>query len=797
MNIRSTLSAALPLALLTACTGHSGGGHSGAAPSALQYSENFSVYMVDEAHAALTASVQGSVNTWTITPALPAGLALDPQTGAISGTPQASALRRTYTVRATNAAGFAEATIELAVEKPERYAYVTSHDDITISILGLDATNGSVTRRGFVVGQPWEGHPECFQPNPARPFGYSTTGEGILTTWAIDAASGWLTELDATAVDFGTHTVTVAPDGAFVFVANQDGNEVTVFRADLPNGLLVQIAPGFATPPQPSAIAIDASGTRLAVACQGDASSGVGSSVALFTVNPVTGMLSEFGPGILLNGTKPADCAFSPRQDVLYVCLPQAARLLALSVDPVTGDMASLGSAGSGAGCNAVAIDPLGRHAWAVNQTAGTMKSFAIQANGSLNGLATLAMGTEPRALAIDPLGRFLFSTDAQTQELALFDLDAQSGGATHRTGLLTRGKPVHVSFGRGERALTQTTFELLSAAFDSDELLAHSVNATNGALGAGISVATNPGPLGLVVDARQRFAFTCNAQDNSIASYAIDGATGALTPVLPVLHTQGFPICAAADASGRFLYAAMREVTDPTDGWVNTYAVDGATGALTLIGSAASGFEPNWLGVDPTGQFLYVANTGNGVASSATIAVLRLSAATGLPTSGALTLPTAGIWSLGFHPSGRYLYAALHNTNSTVPFGINKTDGTLSALDSGVTGSAEPMSVVVTPDGRFAYVATRNGSGPGTIGLYSIDAESGKLVPPASPFLDGIAPLDLAIDASGRFLYSANSGTDSISAYAIQSNDGALIPLAPAASGLAPSSIALLQRWQ
>jgi 6-phosphogluconolactonase (cycloisomerase 2 family) len=62
---------------------------------------------------------------------------------------------------------------------------------------------------------------------------------------------------------------------------------------------------------------------------------------------------------------------------------------------------------------------------------------------------------------------------------------------------------------------------------------------------------------------------------------------------------------------------------------------------------------------------------------------------------------------------------------------------------------------------------------------------------------IDGIAPLDLRIDVTGRFLYSANSGTDSISAYAIDPADGFLQALTPAPTGLAPSALALLQSWQ
>ena len=798
MNNRSKLLwTAIPLILFPACGGGGGGGHSGTPPSALQYSDPFSVYMVDQSHAPLTPSITGDVTAWSIAPALPSGLVLDPLTGEITGTPQASALRGSYVVKASNHSGTAQTTIEISVEKPERYAYVTCPDDRTISILALDAQSGSVSRRGFVVGQPWEGHTECFVPNTHRPFGYSTTHEGVLTTWSVDETSGWLTELDALAVDFGPHALALSPDGRFVFVANCNGNNVTVFRADNVNGLLVQVAPGLGVPAQPVAIAINPAGTRLAVASQGDSSSGIGSSLTLYSINPNSGELLASGDGIVLNGAQPSSCAFSIDRDVLYVGLPQVGRLLAVAYDTASGLMTSLGSAASGTGCGAIALDPLGHHAWAVNATAGTLAAFSIQSNGALSTLGAQTTGSAPASLAIDPIGRFLFALDSTTQELGLYDLNPQSGSATHRTGWLTRGAPAHVSFGRGEHALSATSSELLAAAFVSDELHSHPVDGVSGAIGAGTLVPTQPGPLSLTVDARQRFVFTGNAQDNSIGRYRIDPVTSALTSLGAVVPTAGVPISVAADASGRFLYVATREVADPTDGFVVTYSIDPSNGALTLQGSVASGFEPNWIGIDPTGQFLYVANTGNGTSGSATIAVFRLAAVSGLPTGPAVTHAAPGVWTLGFHPSGRFLYAALRNANSTVPYQIDKTDGTISAVDAGVSGAAEPMSVVVGPDGRFAYVAYRNNGGAGTIGQYAIDPTSGVLVPPVSPFQDGIAPLDLVIDVTGHFLYSANSGTDSVSAYAIGAADGFLQPLTPAPSGVAPSAILLLQRWQ
>ncbi|MEC7273590.1 MAG: putative Ig domain-containing protein, partial [Candidatus Thermoplasmatota archaeon] len=57
----------------------------------------------------------GAVTSWSISPALPAGLAFDNTTGAISGTPTAVSNSTSYTVTASNAGGSATATVTIQV----------------------------------------------------------------------------------------------------------------------------------------------------------------------------------------------------------------------------------------------------------------------------------------------------------------------------------------------------------------------------------------------------------------------------------------------------------------------------------------------------------------------------------------------------------------------------------------------------------------------------------------------------------------------------------------------------------
>jgi 6-phosphogluconolactonase (cycloisomerase 2 family) len=101
---------------------------------------------------------------------------------------------------------------------------------------------------------------------------------------------------------------------------------------------------------------------------------------------------------------------------------------------------------------------------------------------------------------------------------------------------------------------------------------------------------------------------------------------------------------------------------------------------------------------------------------------------------------------------------------------------------------------VVVTPNGRFAYV-TNTGSGSisgyrigfdGEIALLDADGRTGVTG-------DGSGPIDLALTDNGRFLYSLNSGTNTIGAFRVQ-GDGSLAPL-PFAAGLPAGANGLAAR--
>lgn len=88
-----------------------------AAPAGLAYREPAVTYTVGAPIAANTpTSSGGPIAAYRIAPALPAGLAFDTQTGAITGTPTAVSAAASHTVTGSNAAGETTATVQITVQ---------------------------------------------------------------------------------------------------------------------------------------------------------------------------------------------------------------------------------------------------------------------------------------------------------------------------------------------------------------------------------------------------------------------------------------------------------------------------------------------------------------------------------------------------------------------------------------------------------------------------------------------------------------------------------------------------------
>src|ERR1035438_7330105 len=120
---RMGLSLAAAFLVLAGCGGGGGGGSTSAAPPPVQpptgltYSVNPATYTVGVAITPNSPSSSGgAVTSYSVSPSLPAGLALNSTTGVISGTPTAVTASSVFTVTATNTGGTTTATLTITVK---------------------------------------------------------------------------------------------------------------------------------------------------------------------------------------------------------------------------------------------------------------------------------------------------------------------------------------------------------------------------------------------------------------------------------------------------------------------------------------------------------------------------------------------------------------------------------------------------------------------------------------------------------------------------------------------------------
>ncbi|MBM7344845.1 lactonase family protein [Pantoea coffeiphila] len=139
------------------------------------------------------------------------------------------------------------------------------------------------------------------------------------------------------------------------------------------------------------------------------------------------------------------------------------------------------------------------------------------------------------------------------------------------------------------------------------------------------------------------------------------------------------------------------------------------------------------------------------------------------------------GSWPrhVDFHPSGQWLYGVSELSSTVSVFAVDLTLGkltliqTLSALPEGYTARSDASEIEVHPSGRFLYVANR---GHDSIAIFAIDAQNGTLAPLSWVPCGGKTPRFTTLSPDGKQFYSANEDSDTIQVFNVDLSSGMLI---------------------
>ncbi len=346
---------------------------------------------------------------------------------------------------------------------------------------------------------------------------------------------------------------------------------------------------------------------------------------------------------------------------------------------------------------------------------------------GSSNSLSfTITTGgVDPQSIAVDPTGKFAYVANAGCP-------DAFAGYvsmyAINPSGALSSIGPPVASNDEGARSVAADPsgrFAYVANWGEGDtvgSVTAYTINASTGALTfTGTTAAPCCAPWSVAVDPSGKFAYVANEggfPPTSVSMYTIDATTGALTSI-GTIATAGRASAVAVDSSGKFAYVATETTPPGSAGDVSMYSINTTTGALTSIGTIATGTDPVSVALDPVGTFAYVTNSGSNDVSMYTINATTGSL-TFIGTIAAGMAPT----SMAIDPSGKFAYVVNSGSNDVSLYSINSTTGTLTSIGV-ITAGLSPTSIAVHPSGKFVYVTN---SGSNDVSMYSIDATTGAL---------------------------------------------------------------------
>jgi 6-phosphogluconolactonase len=345
-------------------------------------------------------------------------------------------------------------------------------------------------------------------------------------------------------------------------------------------------------------------------------------------------------------------------------------------------------TSGSGSGVMAnvttvaVACTNRPQYAYVVNNGDNTVSQYAIDASGTLSTLsvATVATGNSPQSITIDPSRNYAYVTNLTDNTISQYVIQGD--------GNLAPNTPATVATGRGPWAVT--------------------------------------------ISPSGAWAYVANSADNTISQFSIN-ASGALVAVaIAPVATGSEPWNITLSPNGKYVYVANHGNSPPGGMTISQYAVDAATGALSPLNPATlpTAFPyPGGITVDPTSSYAYLSNINGktvsefGIGADGTLSSLNpASVATG-------TEPVF----LAFDPTGKYAYEA----NYTVD--LSSAQGTVSQYALGTGGQLTPLAtptvlagtgpgwIAFDPFGKYAYVVNLgNGTLPGTVSEYAIDTGGG-----------------------------------------------------------------------
>ena len=292
------------------------------------------------------------------------------------------------------------------------------------------------------------------------------------------------------------------------------------------------------------------------------------------------------------------------------------------------------------------------------------------------------------------------------------------------------------------------------------------------------------PGFLAIDPNSAHIYAVALQGDDGIVAAYDI-AEDGALNLLNTALVPDGKAVHVAVHPSGKFLLTAQY-----SGGSVSVFPLgaDGSVGACVqnIAHEGGSGVDakrqtkphPHWTGFSPDGRFAFIPDLGLDQ-----IVIYKVDAdAPSITRIGeADSIPGGGPRHMRFSVDGKFIYLLNELTLSVTTFAYDAQTGlaerrtTTPALSEEAKAAESFVSaseILVHPNGRFIYSANR---GHDTITAYHANTDTGELTVTEVENIRGSWPRNINLMPGGKWLLAAGAHSNSVASFAIDQETGAL----------------------
>jgi len=347
------------------------------------------------------------------------------------------------------------------------------------------------------------------------------------------------------------------------------------------------------------------------------AQNGKAEGIYVYQMDPASGALAHVRT--VVAGANPSFLAIAPSRRSLYACNETetyggqpGGGVSAFALDADAGNLMPLNTQPTNGTFPAhLTVDPMGAYILAANYGSGDLAVYPVGPGSDLGAMSDFVRntGSGPNArqagphahmIAFDRSGRYALLVDLGIDTTLVYRLDTATGKLNPHT-ITTASGAMEQSSGRS---------------------------------------APGAGPRHIAFHPTNRYAYVINELGSTIDAFAWDATRGTLAhrqtiSTLPA-DFAGKSSCAeiVVHPSGRYLYGSNRGHDS-----IAIFAIDEASGALTARGHAPTqGKDPRSFTLDPTGAFLLAANQ-----NSDSVVTFRVDLSTGAltPTGSVAAIPT------------------------------------------------------------------------------------------------------------------------------------------------------------